>query len=296
MITCSIGICVFNEENNIAYLLESLLAQRSTSVKVREIFVVASGSTDNTTRIVRGYAKRHRKIRLIWQRKRYGKAAAVNLFIEKAKSDILLLVGGDLLLPPNAIHQLVSKFRFSEVGMTGARPVPLNNINDGLAGFAAHLLWDLHHRVSLKSPKMGEVVAFRKIFKRIPVLSSVDEANIEPLIRGQGYRVLYVPEAVIHNRAPGNVPDFIKQRRRIYAGHLAVKYEQSYEVATMHISTIFTSLYYFFRENPKSIYLLFIPVVMVLETYSRVMGWYDYKVAKRRHTIWEEITSTKKLQ
>lgn len=295
MITCSIGICVFNEERNIGFLLESVLKQQLHNVAIREIVIIASGSTDKTIDIVKKYRREHKKIRLLVQTKRQGKASAVNLFLKEARSEILLLIGGDLLLKKNVIQKLVSKFRDTETGMTGARPVPLNDIHDGLSGFAAHLLWELHHRVSLKSPKMGEVVAFRKIFTRIPVLSSVDEANIEPLVRGQGYKVLYVPDAVIYNRAPGTIKDFIMQRRRIYSGHLAVKNEQSYEVSTMHATSILSSLTIFYLDNPRAKYLVYIPLVVLLEIYSRLLGWFDYKVAKRRHTVWEQIDSTKKL-
>ena len=295
MTTCSIGIFVYNEEGNIAQLLESVLQQKLNGVKIGEIVVISSGSTDKTNKIVAQFGSKDGRIRLIRQRKRNGKSSAVNLFVEKAKNDILVLAGGDIILTRDLIENLIAKFKDCEIGMTGAHPIPLNDIKGGLCSFAAHLLWDLHHRISLKHPKMGEVIAFRKIFKRIPMTSGADEANIEPLIRGQGYKIEYVPDAIIYNKAPTNLSEFIKQRRRINTQHLIVKYEQYYVVSTLNPSLIFRALFSFLRENPRPKFFLLTPVVVAIEAYSRFLGWWDYKILKKRHTIWDPIVTTKEL-
>lgn len=292
-IHCSIGICVYNEEKNIAQLLNSLLKQKLKNVYIDEILIIASGSTDKTVDIVKQFIKTHRKISLLREKRRKGKASAVNLFIKNSGNDVLVLLGGDLILSERVIEHLAGKFKNEEVGMTGARPIPVNDMKKGLAGFAAYMLWDLHHRVSLEHPKMGEVVAFRKIFKRIPIISGADEASIEPLIRGQGYKITYVPAAKVYNKAPSTIKDFIQQRRRNYALHLVVRHEQSYEVSTLNAVTILKALFGFLKKNHDLRSLLYIPCVILLEMYSRLLGWWDYKVAKRRHTIWARIDSTK---
>ncbi len=294
MITCSIGICVFNEEKNIGKLLNSVLRQRVKSVKITEIIIIASGSTDRTCDIIKTYQRKDRRIKLIRQKHREGKASAVNLFISKAKNEILLLCGGDLILPPSVIEKMTSVFSDSEVGMTGARPIPVNNIEDGFISFAGHLLWDLHHRISMKNPKMGEVVAFRKIFKRIPT-TGADEASIEPLIRGQGYQIRYMQNAKIYNKAPTTLREFIHQRRRNYWLHLIILHKQSYLVSTLSPKTIITALISFLADNKNLKYCMYAPLVMTLEVYSRLLGWWDYRFSNRSHTVWEEMKTTKKL-
>ncbi len=296
MMTCSVGIFAYNEEKNISQLLESLLQQKLKNIEIQEMLVVVSASTDKTYDIVKKYHRQDKRIRLIKQENREGKASAVNLFIQKSQNEIVVLLGADLLLPPQTIQLLVGKFNDPEVGMTGARPVPVNKITDGICGFASHLLWDLHHRISLVHPKMGEAVAFRKIFRRIPVLSSVDEANIEPLIRGQGYKILYVPEAKIYNKGPTTISDFIQQRKRIYNGHLAVKHEQSYEVATFRSAILLSALFSFMRENHKPAHVFYIPLVVFLEAYSRFLGWWEYTFTKKKYTVWDMVESTKELK
>lgn len=76
MLTCSIGITVYNERANIARLLETLLNQELESVIINEIIVIASGCTDNTEQAVQRFANRDSRVRLLVQNQRFGKASA----------------------------------------------------------------------------------------------------------------------------------------------------------------------------------------------------------------------------
>ena len=222
MVSCCVGIMAYNEETNIGPLLEALAQQRLKSVDIAEIIVVASGCTDRTEAIVRDYCRKDDRVKLLVQGSREGKSSAINLLLWNTSQEIVVLESADTLPRPDTIEALVSPFADPSVGMTGGRPVPTNDPTSFM-GFAAHLLWQLHHRVSLRKPKMGELIAFRRYFRQIPHRSAVDEASIEPLIKGQGLRLLYVPEAVVLNKGPETVSDFFKQRQRIFAGHLYVK-------------------------------------------------------------------------
>ena len=82
----------------------------------------------------------------------------------------------------------------------------------------------------------------RKIFERSPYHTAVDEASMEPVIRGQGYQAQYVPTAIVYNKGPETLADFLRQRRRIYAGHLAVRDTLGYNVSTMSARKIFMIL------------------------------------------------------
>jgi biofilm PGA synthesis N-glycosyltransferase PgaC len=231
-IACSIGIMAYNEEANIGRILEALVSQRTAKVTLSEIVVVASGCTDRTGSIVQEWARRDGRIRLFVQPKRKGKASAINQFLPQAQEKIVVLCSADLLPEADAIEQLVAPFADPAVGLTTGRPVPVNDPGTFM-GFAAHLLWDLHHQINLRSFKAGEMIAFRKIFERIPYHTSVDEASIEPVIRGQGYEVRYVPTAILHNKGPLTVGDYLRRRRSNYAGHLALRNTLGYTVSTM---------------------------------------------------------------
>ena len=290
VLTCSIGIMAYNEEANIGRLLQALLDQQTTNCVIEEIIVLASGCTDNTESIVREFGARHPKIRLVVQPRREGKASAVNLFLSHARSDILVLESADTLPEPTTIQRLIEPFADPEVGMTGGHPIPTNDPRTFM-GFVVHLLWELHHQVALQHPKLGELTAFRRIFHRIPYDSAVDEANIEPLIRGQGYQLRYVPEAVVYNRGAETVGDFLKQRRRIYAGHLKVRREQGYTVSTMGGLQILAALLRSWRWDWR--YVLWTPAVIGLEVYGRFLGWLDFRLRKRDHAVWDIAVTTK---
>lgn len=291
-INCSMGIMAYNEEANIGRLLEAVITQKFKEVALTEIVVVASGCTDNTEAIVLEWAKRDSRIRLISQEKRAGKAAAINDYLPRAQERILVLCSADLLPEPEAIERLVAPFADPEVGMTSSRPVPVNDASQFM-GYAAHMLWGLHHAINMKSFKAGEMIAIRKIFERIPYHTAVDEASMEPVIRGQGYQAKYVPTAIVYNKGPETLADFLRQRRRIYAGHLAVRDTLGYNVSTMSGRKILMTLLQSLDWRPKQFAWTW--SIVGLEVYGRLLGLGDYK-KRRDHAVWEMATTTKQLK
>jgi cellulose synthase/poly-beta-1,6-N-acetylglucosamine synthase-like glycosyltransferase len=286
------GIMAYNEEANISQLLSAVVSQRTTKVNLSEIVVVASGCTDRTHGMVEEWALRDRRIRLFRQPRREGKASAINQFLAHAREKIVVLCSADLIPAADAIEELVAPFADPEVGMTAGRPIPVNDPRTFM-GFAAHMLWDLHHCINRTNFKAGEMIAFRKIFERIPYHTAVDEASMEPVIRGQGYAVRYVPTAVVQNKGPETVKDFLSQRRRIYAGHLAVRNTLGYSVSTMSGRKILGLVLRNMQWRPRP--FLWTWGVAALEAYGRFLGKRDYK-KRRDHRVWEIAETTKEIK
>ncbi|HLI90295.1 MAG TPA: glycosyltransferase [Ktedonobacteraceae bacterium] len=294
-IRCSIGIMAYNEEANIERTLRAVLAQQGPSISVEEIIVVASGCTDRTVPIVQEVAKQEPRVHLYIQEKREGKASAINLFLKKASSEVAVLVGADVIPDEMAIEHLCSPFKNPEIGMAGGRPIPVND-PDTFMGHAVHLLWRLHDRVALKHAKLGEVIAFRNVISGIPTNSAVDEISIQALISQLGYKLVYKPECIVYNKGPLTIRDFLKQRRRIYAGHLKVRAQQNYEASTMKIGPIVRQLIYtrdFTMSSPRQ--ALWTLGAAGLEGIARLQGYYDF-LRKREHYIWQRVDSTKDLE
>ena len=168
--------------------------------------------------------------------------------------------------------------------------MPVNS-PDTLMGFAVNVLWELHHQVACESPKMGELIAYRRVFRRIPCRSAVDEADMEPLVRCQGYELRYVSDAIVRNRGPETVRDFLKQRRRIHAGHYRLAREHGYVVSTMSIGATLRALARTVRWDWR--YLTWLPAVVALESYGRCLGWLDSNNPRRDHAVWEIVSTTK---
>jgi poly-beta-1,6-N-acetyl-D-glucosamine synthase len=291
-VACTVGIIAHNEAANIGRIIQRVLEQELDMVDIREIVVVASGCTDGTEIIAQQWAKKDSRLRVLIQERREGKASGINFYLRHATEKVVVLSSADLLPETTAIEALVAPFVDSEMGMTSCRPVPVNDPNTFM-GFTAHLLWDLHHQVNLHGFKAGEMTAFRKIFERIPYHTAVDEASVEPVIRGQGYVVKYVPEAVVYNKGPETVDDFLRQRRRIYAGHLAVRDTLGYAVSTMSGRKILSLLLRNLKWRPRP--FIWTWCVVALEVYGRYLGWRDYR-RKRDHSVWEIASTTKELK
>ncbi|MFH1460518.1 MAG: glycosyltransferase [Candidatus Omnitrophota bacterium] len=289
----SLGIMAYNEAGNIGRLLQSILEQKFTSGKLVEIIVVASGCTDNTEDILKFFKEKDKRIILISQAKREGKASAINQFLAKATSEVLIMESADTIPDKDTLEKLVAPFSDPQVGMSGAHPVPINS-PDTFLGFAAHFIWAKHHQIALISPKMGELVAFRNFVKKIPMNTAVDEASIEAIVAEAGFKIIYVPEAIVQNKGSETIADFIKQRRRIFAGHKYLMKTQKYKVSTHNPTKIMLKMalekknWWNIKKN------IWICAVILLELFCRFLGYYDFLIGKDDHSVWEIAASTKK--
>ena len=282
----------YNEEANIGRLLDTLLKETPGGFIIREIIIVSSGSTDGTETIVREYAERDPKVIPLIQKKREGKASAVNLFLARAAGDLLILESADTVPATGAIEKLLQFFNDPRVGMVGARPVPVNT-GKNLVAFAVRKMWRLHHLISLEKPKVGEMVAFRPIVEKIPVETAVDEACIEAIIKKKGFRICYAPDAVVYNRGPGTVKEFLRQRRRIAAGHRHLALTSGYRVSTTNPLRIMKFL---FRDMAWSVReIMYTISTVLLEMAGRFLGLYDFYVRKKNPYVWDVSDSTKRL-
>ena len=279
---CSVGIMAYNEEENIANAIVTVLGQRHQAQEISEMVVVASGCTDRTVEIVRALARQDPRITLIVQHERAGKASAINLFLQAARSPILLMVSADVLVREGTVDALIAHFRDPSVGMVGGHPIPVNDEQTFL-GHTVHMMWRLHDRIARESPKLGEIVAFRNVISAIPPDTAVDEISIQAAITALGYRLVYEPRAVVFNRGPTTVADFLRQRRRIAAGHYQVAREQDYVPSTMSIWRVGSALV------SDEVWTL---GAVALEATARGLGFVDF-LRHRPHHIWATASTTK---
>jgi cellulose synthase/poly-beta-1,6-N-acetylglucosamine synthase-like glycosyltransferase len=280
---CSIGVTAYNEESNIGQLLEALLEQHLHQVEIAEVIVVASACTDRTVPIVRDYMACDPRVKLIEQERREGKTSAINLFLAAAQSQLCVLESGDTIPHESAIEHMVRMFIDPSVGMVGAHKVPVNT-PDHIVGLLSHLRLRMEHELCLEIPRLGELIAFRKLFERIPPDVAMDEAFVEALVIRHGLTVQYAPDAVVYNIGPTTISDFVRQRRRNHAGHLYLKHKYGYAVSSIQNSRV---LRVALKELWGVLRLIWVLILLaVLEGWSRLLGWYDFAVKRDRHVIW----------
>ena len=292
-ICCSVGITAHNEEANIGQLLDAVCNQRLHQVEISEIIVVASGCTDRTEDVVRQYATQDSRIQLFVQEKREGKTSAINVFLANAQERICVLESGDTVPHEDAIENMVRMFADPAVGMTGAHKVAVNT-PEHIIGYLSHLRLQMEHQLCLDIPRLGELIAFRKVFDRIPPDVAMDEAFVEALVVRRGLQVRYAPDAVVFNMGPETVGDFIKQRRRNYAGHLHLKEKYSYQVSSLDSGRVLRLAVGEIWSAIRLIWILF--ALATIEAISRALGWWDYRVRKQKHVVWDIAWSTKEVK
>ncbi len=292
----SIAVPAYNEERNIGQLLDSLRAQRTQHAELIEIVVVASGCTDRTAEIVRGrQARPGVPVLLIEENERRGKVSAINTYLKERHPDVeaICLCSADLLVTRDVIELLVGCLLSGpDIGMCGGRPVPTNG-HGTFPGEATRFLWHMHHRVALEAPKLGELVMIRAdLVDILPQQSAVDEASLEQLVHDAGYRLAYVPDAVVHNHGPETVREFLRQRRRIAAGHYWLRDISGYSVSTMNVSRLVRlTLSELYQRTPRE--TLYALGTIGAEALSRGLGYVDFVTNQNKHTVWQVSETTK---
>jgi cellulose synthase/poly-beta-1,6-N-acetylglucosamine synthase-like glycosyltransferase len=290
----ALGIMAYNEEQNIGRLLDSVLAQ-TVSDRIAKIVVVASGCTDRTCEIVQAYARREPRLSLIAEPTRSGKISAINQFLFTATQEILMVSSADLIYEPRAVERLLAPFDDPEVGMVGAHSIPLD-ASDTFFGYAVNLMWSLHHDISLRDPKMGELIAFRNVFRRLNPRAICDELSVYQLIRSAGYTSVYAPDARIYNKGPESFDDFISQRMHCIVGNLQIMRDHNVPVSTMRaLPVLQAALPHALREWRK---LHWTVGAAALELYCRMKAQSVYRSQKRAaaYRVWDPASSTKSLE
>ncbi|HEY8090428.1 MAG TPA: glycosyltransferase [Polyangiaceae bacterium] len=293
----SIVVPAYNEARNIRRLLGALLDQEVRRARIVEIVVVASGCTDDTAEVAREFGRGRPGVHLHVQERREGKVAAINAYLKMRdpRADVTIVCSADLEPEPGVVEKLVAFLRdHPEVGMVGGRPVP-DNGDATLVGRMVTLLWELHHRVSLEVPKMGEIVAFRAhLVEYVSELSVVDEASIEDIVRAKGYRLGYVPDAVVKNHGPETMREYFEQRRRIARGHYWLEFAFGYEVATLDRGLVARTALETAREGGVRDRLA-LAAAIGTEVAARAVGFWDARVVGGKHRTWNVLASTKTL-
>jgi cellulose synthase/poly-beta-1,6-N-acetylglucosamine synthase-like glycosyltransferase len=288
-----------NEEQNIVGLLRRL-HEESAETGLDDIIVVASGCTDGTVAAARAFADAHRpahaNVRVIEQAQREGKASAINAGLAEAQHDHIVLISGDVMPERGAVRLLLAHLDDEGVGVVGGRPVPLNDPST-FTGFATRAMWRMHHWINERSQeaKCGEMIAFRRmldgrpIVTSIPVASAVDEVSIQAIVREAGLRSAYEPRAIVRNWGPNSVRQWMRQRRRINAGHL-LSTREGYHPSTASSWLVVRAL---LADRPGRSRPHWLLAVAALEAAAKVAARFDVSKGEV-HTVWRVAESTKR--
>jgi len=117
----SVIIPIFNEENNIKQLAESIL--KVLKGIDFEILFINDGSKDNSEEKILALTHKHSKIKLINLRRNYGQTAAMQAGFDHSIGDIIIPMDGDLQNDPNDIPKLIKKINEGYDVVSGWRKI-----------------------------------------------------------------------------------------------------------------------------------------------------------------------------
>jgi cellulose synthase/poly-beta-1,6-N-acetylglucosamine synthase-like glycosyltransferase/peptidoglycan/xylan/chitin deacetylase (PgdA/CDA1 family)/spore germination protein YaaH len=215
-----------NEESVIVQTVKSVLL---SDLKDLRIIVVNDGSTDRTRELLDENFSREPRVRIIHQVNR-GKAAALNLAMSLADTDIVVTIDADTEIEPDAISKLVRHFSDPKVGAVAGN-VKVGNRSRWLTRWQAleyitsqnmeKRAFDLLNCITVVPGALG---AWRK--KAIEAAGGItadtvaEDADLTIAIRRLGWRINYDEEAIAWTEAPETASQLIRQRFRWTFGTL----------------------------------------------------------------------------
>ncbi|MCK4478507.1 glycosyltransferase [Candidatus Bathyarchaeota archaeon] len=104
--TVTIGICVKNCEASLKEAIDSVLNQ-NFSHELMEVIFVDDGSEDGTFSVIQKYIMRMDVKVKVFRNKWMGLGAARNIVVDNAKSDYIVWVDGDIVLPTDHVRKQV---------------------------------------------------------------------------------------------------------------------------------------------------------------------------------------------
>lgn len=221
-ISVSIGIPAYNEEKNIAGLIKDLASQYLKTATVAQIIIVSDGSTDKTASIAKSF--QNRKIQIIEGEKRKGKAARENEIINLSKSDILVLLDADIVIPdPEFIQKLIKPIVAGEAQMSSSSIGPLlpRNFFEKIL-FVSTMLKNILYMQFKNGNNIytcfGPARAFsKKFYQKLRFASNEGEDMFSYFsCLARGFKFKNIPAAVTYYRLPTTMSDHLKQSTRYH--------------------------------------------------------------------------------
>ena len=199
----SITVPVFNEEHQVASLVENLLALDYPPER-RHILIVSDASSDGTDDIVRGFGAEG--VELLRLEQRGGKTRAENAALSRLRGEIVVNTDASIRFPPDSLKRLVSAFSDPAVGLASGRDVSVpaapdggRESNLGESGYVDYemSIRDLETGISGIVGASGCYYGIRRDLHTTMVPESLSRDFAAALnTTEQGYRAVSVPDAI----------------------------------------------------------------------------------------------------
>lgn len=213
-------VVAHNEQELIEQKLRDTLRLDYPSDRL-EVVAVCDGSDDETA----ARAARVEGVTVLHEAPRRGKLAAMNRAFDATRGDVVVFSDANNGYSPNALRELVAPLADPDVGVVTGRKA----IDDGSGRALDHaegLYWRYESKIKMwestvwsVSAGVGEMLAFRRSAYQRPPAGMLTEDLVQVMLAAaDGWRVIYVPDAVSLERASTTTEDEAVRRARLMAG------------------------------------------------------------------------------
>jgi cellulose synthase/poly-beta-1,6-N-acetylglucosamine synthase-like glycosyltransferase len=264
--SCAILIPAHNEEKVIGKTIEAMLALEYPADRLK-IIVINDGSTDATREIIKKYASQDARVELFDVPKGQGgkgKSRALNLGIQRVRSDVVAIYDADNTPDKNALRYLVAQLLLhKELGAVLGKFRTVNKnvnlltkfINIETLSFQSMLQagrWQMHNIATLPGTNF---VMWTKLINDLGGWDEealTEDSELSVRIYQHGYKIKFIPYSITYEQEPQEWKVFIKQRMRWVRGNsyvLGKFFHQlpSFKSKRLAFDILYTmSLYYVF--------------------------------------------------
>jgi len=214
-------IAAYNEADFIEKKIQNCLELNYPEEKLTILFVT-DGSDDATPEII----QRYEGIQLLHESARLGKISAVNRAMQYVKTPIVIFCDANTLLNPDALLKMARHFSNPKVGCVAGEKKVMTGEKDNASAAGEGFYWKyesflkkLDSSFNTVVGAAGELFAMRTdLFHATEKNAIIEDFVISLRIAGQGYKVVYEPEAYAMETSSANVKEELKRKIRICAG------------------------------------------------------------------------------
>ena len=202
--------------------MRNCLALNYPADKLTVLFVT-DGSNDGSPEFLEKYAPR---IQVLHKNGRAGKIGAMNRGMEHVTTPITIFCDANTLLTPDSVINIVRHFSLPGTGCVAGEKQIMQEGTEKAGGAGEGIYWKYESTLKRWDSELGTVVgaagelfALRtRLFEAVEADTLLDDFMISLRIAGQGYKVVYEPEAIAMEKPTADIAEELKRKVRICAG------------------------------------------------------------------------------
>lgn len=221
-VTVTIGIPAYNEEANIGFLLQDLLAQVGDLYSVDKIIVVSDASTDRTDELVKNTGAK--VIKHLRNNKRRGVGYCENIIIENSSTDYMVIVNADTRISDKKFLEKIFEFMIKnniDLGSPKVVEVESNGFFEKTLKTSMEIktrIFEAYRDGNNVYTCHGQVRIFsKKMYKNLSFKSGIgDDAYSYFYCLGKKLKYSYIKNVKAYYKLPENFKDHKKQSLRFF--------------------------------------------------------------------------------